>query len=234
MRNWSFNRRIFARALRRDHVLCLGDSHVAILRKVQVPGVWFRVAPLGGATASGVLNPQSKTRSLSKFTAQLHRAKQWQQILLQLGEVDCGYLIWHRANRHGLTIEEQLAHTLDSYSKFIEMVSGMGFRRVIVLSVPLPTIRDLPSEWGGRVANLRKEVTATQVDRTNLTLRFNAELSERCNAIGATFVDVTTGHFDPTTGLVDPRFLRKSNLNHHLKYGPYARLISSELSQLWS
>jgi hypothetical protein len=230
---WLFNRRILARALKRDHVICLGDSHVGILRHVRVPGVWFRVRVVGGATASGVLNPDTVTRAHTIFTERLRDAKPWQQVLLQLGEVDCGFVIWHRAQRHGLTVDEQLTYTLDSYTTFIETITKMGFRRVIVLSIPLPTIGDLRSGWEGWVASARKEVEATKVERTELTLRYNAEMQRRCNSLGATFVDVTTGHLDPDTGLVDERFLRATNLNHHLAKAPYRQLISDELRRLW-
>ncbi len=214
--------------------MCLGDSHIRVFYSVRVPGVWFQVKAVRGATASGVLNPNSTTQSLAIFTARLREAKRWQPIVLQLGEVDCGFVIWHRAQRHGLSIDEQLTSTLDSYATFIESVIGMGFERVIVLSVPLPTIGDLQSEWGGDVANLRTEVTATKAERTGLTLRFNSGLRERCESIGAVFVDITTGHLDPATGLLDPRFLRATHANHHLATEPYAQLVSGELSRLWA
>jgi hypothetical protein len=227
-----FNRQIYARARKRTHVLCIGDSHVQVMRRVRVPGAWLRVKSLYGATASGVMNPNSATHSLSTFTKRLRRAKPWQEVLIQLGEVDCGFVIWHRAQRHGLSIDEQLAHTLDSYTAFIGRVVDLGFRRTIVLSAPLPTIGDYQSEWG-EVANLRAEVTATQAERTNLTLRFNEQLRERCDAIGVTFVDVTTGHYDPSTRLIDRRFLRTTYQDHHLADRPYARLISGELRKVW-
>jgi hypothetical protein len=230
---WLFDRRLAAWMLRRDHVLCLGDSHIEVLRHVRVRGVWFRVRSVTGATASGILNPQSSTQSLIAFSTRLARARHWQQILIQLGEVDCGFLIWHRAKRRGLSAEEQLTRTLDSYVAYLQQVLSKGFSRVVVLSVPLPTIDDLPSEWGGEVANLRKEITASKAERTDLTLRFNEELRRRCEAIGATYVDATTGHLDPATGLIDPRFVRKTRMNHHLEDGPYAELLSTELARIW-
>jgi hypothetical protein len=230
--DWLFNQRIFARGLNRDHVLCLGDSHVLIMRHVHVPGVWFRVKSLRGATASGVLNPNSKTQSLAMFSKWLRRAKPWQQVVLQLGEVDCGFVIWHRAERHGLSVDEQMTHTLDSYVKFIETVTAIGFCRVIILSIPLPTIGDNPAEWG-EIANLRQEVAASQADRTSLTLRFNKELRKRCDGIGVVFVDVTSGHLDSRTGLIDAQFLQPAFQDHHLADAPYARLISKELGELW-
>jgi hypothetical protein len=231
---WAFDRQSFAYVLRRDHVVCLGDSHMWRLRGIHVPGVRFRVRAVGGATASGIQNRQSKTHALTEFNARLGRARRWQQILLHLGEVDCGFVIWYRAEHHGLSVDEQLTRTLDSYTTFIARVASMGFRRVMVLSVPLPTIGDLPSERMGEVANLRKEVTATKAERTELTLRFNSELRERCDALGVTFVDATTGQLDPRTGLIHPRFVRKTHLDHHLERVPYIELVSSELGRLWS
>jgi hypothetical protein len=231
--DWLFNRRVFARVLRREHVLCIGDSHTEVMGHVHVPGVWIRAKPLPGATASGILNPNSATQSLKMFTARLERAKHWQQVLVLLGEVDCGFVIWHRAERHNLDVDQQLVYTLDTYTKFISKLVGMGFRRIIVLSAPLPTIGDCQSEWGD-VANLRSEITASQRERTNLTLRFNAQLRDACESIGALFVDVTTGHMDACTGLVDRAFLRETFANHHLADKPYAQLIETELGKVLS
>lgn len=214
-------------------MLCIGDSHVTALHRVEIPGVWFWVDGIAGATASGVLNPNSSTRSGAIFKDRLRRAKRWQQVLLQLGEVDCGFVIWQRAQREGLSVEQQLAVTLDSYAAFIEQTVALGFARVIVLSAPLPTIGDLASEWTGPVASERKQVKATQIERTRLTTRFNEGLAERCAALGVAFVDATSRQLDAATGLIDPRYLRATNLDHHLATKPYARLISEQLAALW-
>jgi hypothetical protein len=230
---WLFNSRPYARLRGREHVLCIGDSHVTALHRVEVPGVWFWVDGIAGATASGVLNPNSSTRSGLIFKRRLQRAKLWQQVLLQFGEVDCGFVIWQRAEREGLSVEQQLTVTLDSYSSFIEQVVALGFARVIVLSAPLPTIGDLASEWIGPVASARKDVKASQAQRTQLTMRFNELLVERCSALGATFIDATSAQLDSATGLIDSRYLRATNLDHHLATKPYASLISRALLPLW-
>jgi hypothetical protein len=231
--DWLFNRRAYARFLSREHVLCIGDSHVQVMRHVRVPGFWFRVLSVEGATASGIMNPNGTAQAMPIFTKRLSHAKPWHRLLVQLGEVDCGFVIWHRAQRHRLSIDQQMAYTLDRYEAFIQSLSTMGFREVVVLSAPAPTIGDDPIDWG-EVANLRSEVSATQTARTDLTLRFNAQLQDRCQAIGIPFVDITTGHMDKRTGLIDARFLRTTHEDHHLAYRPYAQLISKELCGLWS
>jgi hypothetical protein len=229
--DWLFNSRLYAP--RRQRVLCLGDSHVKVMRQVPLPEFWFRPMSVRGATASGVTNPNSATRAMAIFAHRLRRAKRWQRVLIQLGEVDCGFVIWHRARRLGVSVEEQLATTLESYAVFLEGVASMGFREVVVLSVPAPTIPDDPDQYG-RVANLRSEVSATQRERSDLTVRFNEQLRVHCDTLGVTFVDVTSQHIDPETNLVSPAYLRRTNDDHHLADRPYAALIGRELGALWS
>lgn len=223
-----FDSRLVARLARREHVICLGDSHVQVMRHVHVPGFWFRPEPLEGATASGILNPNSKTHAFSTFTERLVRAKPWQHVLLQLGEVDCGFVIWHRAQRHGLSVDEQLQTTLENYEKFIGHIRALGLRSMMVLSAPLPTITDYPSDWG-EVANLRKEITATQQERTDLTIRFNDGVARICARLGVRFVDATTDQLDAETGLIAREFVRASTLDHHLADEPYAALIATRI-----
>jgi hypothetical protein len=76
-------------------------------------------------------------------------------------------------------------------------------------------------------------VKASQAQRTQLTTRFNELLAERCEALGVVFVDATSAQLDPDTGLIDARYLRATNLDHHLATKPYAKLISRALAPLW-
>lgn len=224
-RFWSFNSAAMAGTRRREHVLCLGDSHMEVMRHVHVPGVRFRVVAVPGATASGANNPNSKTQALPIFLRALQRAKPWQHILMQLGEVDCGFVIWHRAGRHGLSIDDQLQETLASYGELISRVAGYSEHAVLVMSAPAPTITDEPHDWG-QVANFRREVGATQAERTLLTLRFNKGVEQLCGRLGAVFIDATTGHINDRTGLLSQEFRRRASKDHHLASRPYARLIS--------
>jgi hypothetical protein len=236
LRDWlieaAFDARPLARLRRREHVLCIGDSHVRVMSRVRLAHAWFLPVPLDGATASGIANPQSKTSSLQRFTERLARARPWQHVLIELGEVDCGFLIWHRAKRRELSVDRQLEYTIDAYASFIERVAAMSFRSVSVMSVPLPTIGDDPESWG-EVANMRKTVTVPQTERTALTLRFNAALERRCAVLGVPFVDVTTGHLDPGTGLIDGSFVRATHHDHHLADAPFAALIGRQLAERW-
>jgi hypothetical protein len=187
-------------------------------------GLWFRTFMVEGATASGILNPNSSTHAFPLFTERLARAQRWQHVVVCLGEVDCGFVIWHRAQRHGLSIAEQLDQTLNSYVAFLRRARERGFASLSVLSVPLPTITDNPSQRG-EVASLRSEIEATQRERTALTLHFNDELRRRAKSEAIGFIDATSSQLDPHTGVID-RSLVRGQLDHHLREEPYAALIA--------
>lgn len=225
-----FDAHLVALLGRRDHMLCIGDSHVAVFEHVRVRDIWFQAFEVGGATASGILNPNSATQGYNQFTQRLDAAPRWQHIIVVLGEVDCGFLIWHRAQRDGACIDQQLTAALDNYLAFLRWIKQRAFASLSVLSVPLPTIEDYSCYLTapGDIANARKEVTATQRERTELTIRFNQGLCERAAAEDIAFLDATSRQVDPSTGLID-RALAREDLDHHLRDDRYAELIAAAL-----
>lgn len=216
---------------RRTPIICIGDSHIEVFLQISsaglLPRLRIEVCPVRGATAQGLANPNSQTDGLAVFTERIARAPVWQHLVFQLGEVDCGFLIWYRAAKHGLTVEQQLANSLANYLDFLDRIPFGGSRRVFVLSAPLPTILDDQS-WGD-VATARREVTASLRERTALTLEYNRALEAATAVRKVEFLDVTSGHLDPATGLVRDDFRGSDPLDHHLASGPYGQLIADAL-----
>lgn len=225
---WAFNNRLVAGLSGRSHVLCIGDSHAQVMGFVRVPRTWIRVVCVEGATATGICNPESTTEARQIFDRHLKQMKPWQQLLIMLGEVDCGCAMWRRASREGISVRAQAEETLDYYEAFLRSVTDLGIAGVYVLSVPLPAI-DVPV--AGDVTEARMEVTASQRERTCLTLDFNLRLRERCRAMGLSFIDVSDGLIDPATELIREEFVKRPRTNQHLCWGPYARLISGRLRE---
>jgi hypothetical protein len=227
-----FNIWIYSALKRKKHVVVLGDSHARVFsyisEKQMLPNVWLDVTVVGGATAQGMINPNSKTNALRRFRDRMITARPWQFIVTQLGEVDCGFVIFYYAEKHGVTIEEQLDRSLKNYRAFLESLLARRFRKIIVLSPPPPTIIDGVTR--GDIPNARKEVKATQGERTRLTLQYCDLLSEICRNLGILFIDVTSGAIDPTTGLVREDFRNEDSADHHLSDEPYSELIVKELS----
>jgi hypothetical protein len=223
---WAFDRPLIAL---RPHLVGIGDSNIGVVQHAVDYG-YLRAAVstclVRGATAQGLHNPNSKTDALQIFRDRCDAARSRQILVFMLGEVDCGFVIWYRAEKQGTSIESQVQRSLAGYRDLLDRQVGRGFR-TLVLSVPLPTIRD-GQDWG-EIANARREVKASQRDRTALTLEYNARLQPACEEIGAEFLDVTTPTLDPATGLVRGEYLNEVLTDHHLHYERHAKLVGAAI-----
>jgi hypothetical protein len=215
---------------RRHRVLVLGDSHATIVARAvrrHCLAVWVRQCIVPGATAQGLVNPNSKSDALRIFQRRIDAAPKGVSLVFELGEVDCGFVIWYRAEKYGLSIESQLQYSLNAYSGFLMRQAQAGFG-VYVLSAPPPTIQD-GQAWG-EVANIRRQVTVSLVRRAELTATYNARLAEVCTASGIRFLDVTTETLDVQSGLVRPDMTSGDPLNHHLDPDRWGAIIGCALS----
>lgn len=209
-----------------------GDSHADVfnvLNSLIFPLVnIFNVTWIGGATAQGLRNPNSKTEALKIFKEKILKIEDKQsKLFFLLGEVDTGFVIWYRSQKYGEKVEEQLNNSLDAFLNFIDWVKEQGFSKIFVISVPLPTIQD--GQTFGEVANARKEVRASQLERTQLTLKYNSILKTNADSYKYQFISTDEHLLDSTNGLIKEKFLNKDRTNHHLDEKEYAKVLSKEL-----
>lgn len=210
-------------------VLVLGDSHAGIFSESRIraafPFYFFNVVSVAGATVSGLENPNSKTQALPIFINNLKRSKA-NTIIVLLGEVDIGFVIWYRSEKYKTEVSEMLDNALKNYQKFLLLLSKE--HRVICLSAPFPTIKD-GQDWG-EIANARRDVKALQIDRTKLTIRFNKSINEFCQNNKIEYLD-----FDDESigkdGLVDIRLLNKNPADHHYEPRTYIKMIIPKLKR---
>jgi hypothetical protein len=196
----------------------LGDSHLIAVERAIEQGLFApydcRSKRVAGATAVGLRHPTSKTEALVVYRQHLTPCDPDVIPIFQLGEVDCGFVIWIRAQRHGETVSQQLEASLTAYAGFLDEVRAMGYPDVIVTSAVLPTIRD--GELDGEIAHLRREVAASHQTRTELTREYNRRLAAICAAAGHHYVDLTPDLLNAATGLIDLRFRHPDTRDHHL------------------
>jgi hypothetical protein len=214
-----------------NRVLVLGDSHAQVFShyifKTKFPFIHFDICSINGATASGLENPNSKTKAYSTFTEKLNSTKVGERVIVLLGEIDTGFLIWYRARKYNLSIDEMLNQSVENYIKFLE--GAKSNRKLIVLSCPLPTIQD--NDAFGEIAILRKEVKVSQSERTQLALTFNLLVKEKCVNSHIVFVDLDPFSLD-RNGLVCTYLLNENRLNHHYNPKAYAKLLCTELRKV--
>jgi len=195
-----------------------GDSHLMYFRSAATRGL-FGQRPIGmcevpGATAVGLRNPNSATNALQTFREALGKLDPGTILVVHLGEVDCGFVIWYRAQKYGEPVQRQVEESLDAYFSFVDDALAAGISRIIVTGATLPTIRD-GQNWGD-VANARREVTASLRERTELTLAYNQELRRRAEARGLAFADISDEALDPVTGVIREGMRHPDPRNHHL------------------
>lgn len=218
-----------------DRIHCIGDSHLASFKYVAYRRSFlrtvFKFCIVRGATASGILNPGSKTQGFNIFHAYLDSRVSFNDwILVCLGEVDCGYVIWYRSQKYNSSVKNEFARTRNNYFKFLHTIKEMGFKHIMIHSVPLPTIKN-GQDWG-EVTRLRSAVNSNLKDRTDLTLQLNAELREFCKQEEILFIDFEKHTLDERTLLVRNEFRHPNPLDHHLNPAKMKDLIVQELGKL--
>jgi len=211
-----------------QEILVLGDSHSPIfnhpLFKEKFPNLVFNVLTVIGATASGLENPNSTTQAYPVFREAVRQTAA-KQVIVMLGEVDTGFVIWYRAQKYQESVAPMMDKAIASYSRFLSELNR-NFE-VVCISTPLPTIQD-GNDWGD-IANARREVTASQVERTALTLEFNRIMQEFCLQNDIRYImldDLSLGD----GGIVKAGLLNSDCNNHHYDSEQYSRLLVEGLT----
>ncbi|WP_426234026.1 SGNH/GDSL hydrolase family protein [Pseudomonas sp. TWP3-2] len=211
-------------------VVVLGDSHASVFNSEKMrelfPKYSFEVTSVGGATVSGLKNPNAATQAMPQFTSALE-ATTATRVIVMLGEVDTGFVIWYRAQKHGSSIYQMLQMAVDNYQKLLRDINRT--HHVICVSTPLPTIRD-GMDWG-EVANLRKEVKASLAERTRLTLEFNNLMGKFCASEGISYLDMDSLSMDASGNLKES--LRNPDpSDHHYDPSAHASMIAPLLAPI--
>jgi hypothetical protein len=208
----------------------IGDSHVDVFWDMEFSPLYFwwakiKIKVVHGATATGLENPNSKTKAKENFKEYIQNEVRKNDIVVfQLGEVDCGFAIWYRSKKHNLSVEDQVNMALNNYMALVQLAEDKE-AKVFVCSTVLPTIQD--NQNMGEVANLRKEIDVSLKERTELTLNFNEKIALLLKNKSTTFLNFDDLLLDKKTKLVKTIFLNKDPNNHHLDHSSYSKIINS-------
>ena len=211
-----------------QEILILGDSHSPIfnhrLFKKSFPHLSFNVVTVIGATASGLENPNSTTQAYPIFREAVKNSTTKRAVVM-LGEVDTGFVIWYRAQKYNESVTAMMEKAISSYSHFLlELKTQFD---VICISTPLPTIQD-NNDWG-EVANARREVKTSQIERTALTLEFNRTMQEFCEKNGICYLMLDNESLGEN-GIVKTTLLNSNPQDHHYDAEIYATLLVEKLA----
>jgi len=200
--------------------LVIGDSHGGIFEYCFDQGLLFphllNCEIVAGATAYGLNNDQATTGAWQKFSVALERFSRFDVVVIVLGECDCSYALWKKAESSSTTPTEWIAHSLQGISRLVAKVSDNPcVRRIILVGACLPSIEDCMASSQENI--LRREITATQWERTNLVLEYNRRLAKLAEALGVKYFDLTNETVDEHTGLLSRCYAAGPD-DHHLSH----------------
>lgn len=229
-------RRVQNRLRRGRRVLVLGDSHSGVFEYCFDHGLlaphWVNCEIVAGATAVGLNNDTSASGAWRKFDQALDRHADFDVVAIVLGECDCSFALWKKAERLTVAPETLIAGSLSGICRLIDRIrngSAVPARKIIVVGAILPTV-DTASA-AGQENLLRREIKASQAERTRLVLDFNEQLRQLAAMTGIAYFDLTAQTRDPATGLIDRRFVADAG-DHHISHPASARLWASQLVSL--
>lgn len=226
-------RRLQKRWLGGRSILVLGDSHCGVFEYCFDHGLlaphWLNCEIVAGATAWGLNNDHSATRAWQKFDHALRRFADCDVVVIMLGECDCSFALWKKAERLNVPPETLVDHSLAGIRRLVERVrqdESAVPRRIILVGAILPTVDDTAQTTQENI--LRRAVNASQAERTRLVLAYNERLGQLAESLGVAYFDLSIQTLDPESGLVDGRFVACAE-DHHLSHPSSAQLWSASL-----
>lgn len=211
----------------------IGDSHIEAINYAIQQG-WITAQAkchiVPGATSVGLRNPNSVTNAVTIFKECLFPVVKNTIPVIQLGEVDCGFVIWWRAEKLKETVESQLHESVRAYFEFVDDIVSNGYPSVVISGAVLPTILD-GQRWGD-IANKRQEVQASLKSRTLLTLRYNEMLRKGAILRSLPYIEITKSIIDTNTGVIADEFRNPDPCDHHIDPHKAGRLWATTLNDI--
>lgn len=211
-----------------ERIKVLGDSHIQAFDVYSGDLYKFDTSIVHGATARGAINPNTKTNALNIFKEHLKKDKA-DRIIICLGEVDCGYLIWYKHKFDGLDPIEQMEESLNRLYAFVkaEVLPLYKPSQIVLMGSIPPTIKDNTDKR--YLAGARSKVDTPLKDRIELTNLYNKRMKEICNSEGWKCIDVTNEIVEANGIDIKEHYLNANPFDHHLNPKSHLELILEHL-----
>ncbi|WP_460604859.1 hypothetical protein [Jatrophihabitans fulvus] len=209
-------------------LVAVGDSHIEPLRDLHdtgaLPKTRVRVESVGGATASGIANPNSRTQARPRFERALTLTTRRYSVLACLGEVDAGFLVFA-----GGDPKQRCDAALAKYFTFLDEWVLQRGRTLLVVTVVPPLVEDYAT-WKG-LQGQRRKVDASWQQRSDITRYWNGELERWCAQHDVPLLDLWSRVTDPATGRVLSEYVNDDPRDHHLHRRRHAEQLAALLRE---
>lgn len=214
-------------------ILCCGDSHTSVFNycNSKQNEFVFDVCVVGGATAQGAVNPNSRTNALKILSKKINSTCA-DKILIMLGEVDCGFVIWVRSKRYNISVDDQINISINNLFTFVDnIIASKNYtnKDIIICGSVLPTIKDSTNKKF--LNGARAEVDVSQLERTKKTIEYNNMLKINCHKYGYNYIEIVNDIIGKDD-IVRDEFLNYNSADHHLDNEKTYKLWLSKLKNI--
>lgn len=210
-------------------VMFQGDSHVqymdyAVKNNLLPDKFIYQVQSLPGATFMTHGNPNTDVNAAEQFKKQLQISRP-NILVTHIGEIDCGFLVWYNRTLYNSTIEDQVIDSIENYVEYLKFAKTK-VEHIIVTAPTMQVITD--EEKDAQLRLQRGGVTASQHERSRITVIYSNILMEKCREHGFTFLN-----FNPSLmagGILNRRFRSTTPNDFHLETSVVGPLWGKKLS----
>jgi len=206
--------------LKGSKILILSDSHGGVFEYIYDKNLFkphiINVEIVGGATAYGLIKEKSETNSFNKYKNGIRRFKNYNIILIQLGEVDASFLLWKKIEANNLSTKEAIQLSINGYEKLIKYIISLKNKKIIITGAILPTLKD--GQKADESAVLRNSIHISQKERTNLIIEYNHALYNLSKKYDLNYIDITEETLNKNNGLILDDFLNCNKVDHHQSF----------------
>eukprot|EP01084_Bolivina_argentea_P099880 179471_1 len=218
----------------RYKICVAGDSHTAYWgcansHYINTDVVRIRIP---GMSAQGLKNANSHLKSSNKIVSAFKNCHNGNTgyLFIQIGQVDIDYVWYFRQMKYKNTLnfDDQINKSINNLFAFLnDQIINNKNVKIIIHGVHLPPLNNenmkqkLYDHFINR-ANLTKEyldetlVLPSHKQRTQMALKFNIVLKDKCEKFGCLFVEVSSEIIDENTGIVEDKFVKKNEIDIHL------------------
>lgn len=218
-------------------ILILGDSHSSVFESINYKifkKYYFDVVLAYGASSRGICNMNSQSGALRIFKDKLKKinAIEYEYVGVMLGEVDCGSVIWYKQEQNKSDLEKEIDESIKSQFEFIqsELVQLFEPKKIIVFGPNLPTL--VNGSLKSNIPHLRREVSSSLHERTELTLKYNKALRERSEHQRYNYIDIIKETMNKNTSLIDEGYLHEDLIDHHVSNKKTWKIWYNKIIQL--
>ena len=196
-------------------ILLLGDSHAEAISGYTGEDFYVDRFTCHGSTARACLRSDSKTKAFRIFKYGIENTNS-DAVVISLGEVDCGYVIWLKHQTSGIPINDLFNESISNFMDLIKLHIFQKFNpnKTFVMTIPPAFI--VTNTDNRFLGGERSLVDPTLEERKSLIKKWNQRIVEESKKLKFNVLDINDKIINKSNGEIIAKYKTPNEFNHHL------------------